>query len=160
MKDATKSITNTTRSTINNITINEETINIFVPMEIKRRGGTAMIIMPKNTKNISNEDNPKHFDDKLIKSIARAYKWKIMLDKSLPEKKASSKTNPSSLAEIARIENLSPAYVSKIFDLNFLSPKIIERVLTGTQPRSLKLQDIITNDIPDLWQEQEERWGF
>lgn len=143
------------------ITINEETVTIFVPMEIKKRGGTAMIIMPKNTnKNPNIEENSKYFDNKLIKSIAKAYKWKIMLDGTLPDKKSSSKINPSSLAEIARIEKLSPAYVSKIFDLNFLSPKIIERILTGTQPRSLKLQDIVTNDIPNLWQEQEERWGF
>ena len=107
-------------------TTNEETIDLFVPIAIKRRGGTAMIILPKNTnKNSNNEDNQKNFDNKLIKSIAKAYKWKIMLDGTLPDKKASSKIDPSSLAEIARIENLSPAYVSKIFDLNFLSPKII-----------------------------------
>ncbi len=148
-------------ATANEIIINEETISIFVPMEIKKRGGTAMIIMPKNTnKNTNTEDNQKNFDNKLIKSIARAYKWKIMLEGTLLDKKASSKINSSSLAEIARIEKLSPAYVSKIFDLNFLSPKIIERILTGTQPRSLKLQDIITNDIPELWQEQEEKWNF
>jgi hypothetical protein len=142
-------------------TTNEETIDLFVPIAIKRRGGTAMIILPKNTnKNSNKEDNQKNFDNKLIKSIAKAYKWKIMLDGTLPDKKASSKIDPSSLAEIARIENLSPAYVSKIFDLNFLSPKIIDRILTGTQPRSLKLQDIITNEIPDLWEEQEEKLGF
>jgi hypothetical protein len=140
---------------------NEEIIDIFVPIAIKRRGGTAMIIMPKNAnKNISNEDNPKHFDNKLIKSIARAYKWKMMLDGNLPDKKSSSRKKASSLAEIARIEKLSPAYVSKIFDLNFLSPKIIEMILAGTQPRSLKLQDIITNEIPNFWQEQEKKLGF
>jgi hypothetical protein len=33
-------------------------------------------------------------------------------------------------------------------------------ILAGTQPRSLKLKDIITNEIPDLWQEQEEKLGF
>jgi len=43
---------------------------------------------------------------------------------------------------------------------NFLAPKIVERILSGTQPRSLKLQDIVTNEIPDLWQEQLENWGF
>ncbi len=142
-------------------TTNEETIDLFVPIAIKRRGGTAMIIMPKNTnKNTNTDDKIKHFDNKLIKSVAKAYKWKVMLDATLPDKKASSKINPSSLAEIARRENLSPAYVTKIFDLNFLSPKIIEMILAGTQPRSLKLQDIITNEIPNLWQEQEEKLGF
>jgi hypothetical protein len=146
--------------------IDDEIITVSVPIEIKKRGGTAMIIMPRNTNksgnsNINPEDNPKHFDDKLIKSIARAYKWKIMIEgSSLPEEKALPKKKPTSLAEIARIENLNPAYVSKIFNLNFLSPKIIEKILSGTQPRSLKLQDIVTNEIPDLWGEQESKWGF
>jgi 2-oxoglutarate dehydrogenase complex dehydrogenase (E1) component-like enzyme len=162
MKYATKSITtNTAISKINNITLNEETISIFVPMEIKKRGGTAMIIIPKNTdKNTNIEDTSKYFDDKLIKSIAKAYKWKTMLDGTLGEEKASVKIKVSSMAEIARIEKLSPAYVSKLFNLNFLSPNIIERVLSGTQPRNLKLQDIITDEIPDLWQEQEKKWSF
>ncbi len=128
-------------------TVEEETISIFVPIDIKRRGGTAMVIMPKN---IDKADDLKYFDNKMIKSIAKAYKWKAMLDRG----------QISSLADIARIEKLSTPYVSKVFNLNFLSPKIVERVLSGTQPRSLKLQDIITNEIPDLWQEQEESWGF
>ena len=85
-----------------------------------------------------------------IKSIARAHKWKIMLD----ERRASS------LAEIAEKENVGSSYVSRIFNLNFLSPKIVERILNGTQPRTLKLQDIVVKEMPDLWQEQEEKWGF
>ena len=57
---------------------NDETISIFIPMEIKKRGGTAMIILPKNA---NPEEGQKCFDDTMIKSIARAYKWKIMIDK-------------------------------------------------------------------------------
>lgn len=139
---------NIIRESDNNITMtNDDTINIFIPMEIKKRGGAAMIIMPKN---VDPEEYQKCFDDRMIKSIARAYKWKIMIDKEEVE----------SLADIARKENLSTGFVSKIFNLNFLSPKVVERVLKGTQPRSLKLQDIVTNEIPDLWQEQLENWGF
>jgi hypothetical protein len=41
----------------------------------------------------------------------------------------------------------------------FLSPKIVKAVLTGTQPRTLRLQDIIAKQIPDLWEEQEEIFG-
>ena len=125
----------------------DETINIFIPLEIKKRGGTAMVIMPKN---ISKEECQKNFDEKIIKSVARAYKWKVMLDEE----------RVSSLAAIAEKENVNPSYVSRIFNLNFLSPKIIERILNGTQPRTLKLQDIIVKEMPDLWLEQETRWGF
>lgn len=125
----------------------EETINIFVPLEIKRRGGTAMVIISKNA---DEEEDPKCFDEKMIRSISRAYKWKVMIDEE----------RVSSLAAIAQKENFGGAYASKIFNLNFLSPKIVARILSGTQPRSLKLQDIVTAEIPDLWEEQEKKWGF
>jgi hypothetical protein len=131
------------------ISENEENIvTIFVPISIKRRGGTAMIIDPRNAKR---QDGQKYFDRNMIKAIAKAYKWKRMLE----EEKVQS------LADLARKENVSTGYVSKIFNLNFLSPKIVKDILSGTQPRDLKLQDIVSNrKMPDLWQEQEENWGF
>lgn len=101
-------------------------------------------------KNMRSEDQKTYFDDKLIKTIGKAYKWKMEMEDGKFE----------SLADIARKEKVGTSYVSKVFNLNFLSPKIVKAVLTGTQPRTLKLQDIITKQMPDLWQEQEEMLGF
>ena len=56
---------------------NDETISFFVPLEIKKRGGTATIILPKN---IRKEDMTKYFNEKMIRAFAKAYKWKTMLD--------------------------------------------------------------------------------
>ncbi len=125
----------------------DETLTIFLPLDIKRRGGTAMILVPKD---VPLEELSKNFDDRMIKTIARAQSWKAMLD----QRKAPS------LSEIARIEKLSSSYVGRIFDLNFLSPKIIEKIMDGVQPRSLKLQDLISGRITCLWEEQEQIWGF
>ncbi len=49
----------------------EETINLFVPLEIKRRGGAAMIIIAKNA---DKEDDQKEdrFDDG-----GKAHGWRI-----------------------------------------------------------------------------------
>jgi hypothetical protein len=127
--------------------IANDTVDIFIPAEIKKRGGTAMIITPKNT---NQEDRKQSFDDTMLKSIAKAYKWKTMVEQGYV----------SSLADISRREKLSTGFVSKIFNLNFLSPKIVDRILNGTQPRNLRLQDIVTDDIPEFWQEQWEKWGF
>ena len=127
--------------------IANDTVDIFIPAEIKKRGGTAMIITPKN---MNQEDRQKSLDDTMLKSIAKAYKWKMMVEQGYV----------SSLADISRREKLSTGFVSKIFNLNFLSPKIVDRILNGTQPRDLKLQDIVTDDIPEFWQEQWEKWGF
>jgi len=54
----------------------EEIIDIFVPIEIKRKRGVAIILEPKN---ISREEGRQHFDDKMIKTIARAYNTKSHL---------------------------------------------------------------------------------
>lgn len=125
----------------------DDVINIFVPMAIKRRGNSVTII----AKNTTPQDQDSNFNNNLIKSFAKAYKWKNMLESG----------EVGSLSDLARKEKVTTAYVSKVFNLNFISPKIVQRIFAGTQPRDLKLQDITNNRRPpDLWEEQEELWGF
>ncbi len=126
---------------------NDEIIDLFVPLEIKKRGGSAIIILPKNLKK---EEMTKCFDEKMIKAFAKAYKWKNMLEEGQID----------SLAQIAVKENITGAYVSKVFNLNFIAPEIVEKLLNGEQPRDLKLQDMLVGKFPLLWQEQKELWGF
>ena len=126
---------------------NDEIIDLFVPLEIKKRGGSAIIILPKNLKK---EEMVKCFDEKMIKAFAKAYKWKNMLEED----------EIGSLAQIAVKENITGAYVSKVFNLNFIAPEIVEKILNGEQPRDLKLQDMLVGKFPLLWQEQKELWGF
>jgi len=126
---------------------NDEIIDFFVPLEIKKRGGSAVIILPKNLKK---EEMAKCFDEKMIKAFAKAYKWKNMLEED----------EIGSLAQIAVKENITGAYVSKVFNLNFIAPEIVEKILNGEQPRDLKLQDMLVGKFPLLWQEQKELWGF
>ena len=51
-------------------------------------------------------------------------------------------------------------HATKVYRLNFVSPKIVENIVNGTAPRDLRLQDIFANKAPEIWQEQEEMWGF
>ena len=69
-------------------------------------------------------------------------------------------TNLTLWLDIARKEKVGTSYVSKVFNLNFLSPKIVRAVLTGTQPRALKLQILLLIENCQIWQEQEEILGF
>jgi hypothetical protein len=57
---------------------------------------------------------------------------------------------------LARKENISMSHATKVYRLNFISPKIIEAVVNGTAPRDLRLQDIFAKKAPEIWQEQEE----
>jgi len=126
--------------------IDNETISIFIPMQVKKRGGAAMVILPTNAPQSSKTNH----DQKLIKAFAKAHKWQQMLKKD----------NRLTLAHLADKENVAISYFSKILRLNYVAPDIITTILDGKQPRSLKLQDFMTKPIPHLWQEQKEMFGF
>jgi hypothetical protein len=126
----------------------ENTISIFVPMMIKKRGGGhATVILPKNAAHQSDKPN---YDAKMINAFAKAYKWQQTMLKN-------SRLTINALAEK---ENLTPAYVGRILRLNLIAPDIIKAILDGRQPRDLKLQDFMTKTISDLWCEQKEMFGF
>jgi site-specific DNA recombinase len=126
--------------------IDENIIQIFVPLQIRKRGGAAMLILPQG------QSQAKNFDDKLLKAFAKAYQWKTII------KDEENDTN--SLADIARLENISTPHVTKIYRLNFISPKIVEAIIDGAAHRELRLQDIFAKKSSDIWQEQEEKFGF
>ena len=126
--------------------IDENIIRIFVPMQIKKRGGAAMLILPQG------QNQEKNFDDKLLKAFAKAYQWKTIIE--------DESNHINSLSEIARYEEVSNSHATKVYRLNFISPKIVEAIVNGTAPRELRLQDVFAKKAPEIWQEQEEMWGF
>ena len=89
------------------------------------------------------DDNHEQ-NEQLIKAVLRAYKWNKKL-----------KESPTfALKEICEEENISKRYVDKVLRLAYLSPKITQSILNGTQPKDVtfqKLTDITTQN----WVEQE-----
>ena len=66
-----------------------------------------------------------------------------------------------SFRDIARAEGVSEQYVSKLMPLAFLAPQIVERILAGTQPADLSIEDLIKRvDLPLAWDEQYALLGF
>ena len=126
--------------------IDENIIQIFVPLQIRKRGGAVMLILPQG------QSQAKNFDDKLLKAFAKAYQWKTIIEDG------DNKIN--SLSDIARDEEISNSHATKVYRLNFISPKIVEAIVNGTAPRELRLQDIFAKKAPEIWQEQEGMWGF
>ena len=119
--------------------LDEKTISIFIPVEVKKRSGSSQLIMPKH---IAPEHANKNYDDTLIKAFAKAYKWKLMLESG----------EAHNLADISRKEKLNVSYVSKLFRLNFVSPKIVEDIINGDQPRDLQLQDFMgRSKVTEVW---------
>ena len=48
-----------------------------------------------------------------------------------------------------------------VLNLGDLAPRIVEGILDGTGPaKNIKVRDVLKDELPSLWAEQEENWGF
>jgi hypothetical protein len=123
----------------------DDTIQIEVPIELKRRGATTKLVIRSATA------DTKSPDPNLIELVARAHRW---LD-DLAEGRMTS------VREIARRDGLDEGDVSRFLPLAFLAPDIVEAILDGRQPVELtaeKLKRIGT--LPHGWDDQRRLLGF
>ena len=82
-------------------------------------------------------------DDTLVKALARAFRWRRLLDHGTVD-------------EIARAEGINPSYVSRILRLTLLAPDIVESILDGRQPPTLTLGRVM-KPYPLEW-ERQRKW--
>jgi len=135
---------------INITQIDDKTISIFVPMHIRKKRGYVTMILPEDAEEYQEVENPKNYNEKLVKAFANAYKWNGMLKEK----------TVSSFNEIAELEKIDKSYIAKLFKLNYVAPDIVDAILKGNQPANLNLRDFTQKIIPDLWAEQREVFGF
>ena len=87
-----------------------------------------------------------YINEALIKAIVKSFYWhKLLLEGKVKNTK-----------DIQKLENLKDnSYIKQVLNLRFLSPRIIEAILNGTQPRELTVTKLF--NIKTLnWKEQEE----
>jgi hypothetical protein len=124
-----------------------DTLTIRVPLKLKRHGGRKLVIVPEGAGvPVRAKAAP---DDTLLKALARAHRWRRMLENG----------KASSINELAEIENINASYISRILRLTFLAPDIVTAILNGRQPRTLQLADML-EDVPVEWQRQREGFGI
>ena len=102
---------------------NDVTIIRDIPMQMKRRGAEMRLII--------GGAGPARVDQALMKTIVRAHKW----FNDLVSGRAHDFT------EIASQAGIDKSYVSRVMDLAFLAPDIIESILAGQQPADLNIEN-------------------
>ena len=63
-------------------------------------------------------------------------------------------TGEIDISTLAREEGVNDSWMSRVIRINFLSPRTIEAILTGTQPVNLTARWLRRQDIPLNWDEQ------
>ena len=118
-----------------------DTITVHVPVRIVKRGGRKEMVLPPSA------TAQARIDGTLVKAIARAFRWKRMLDTG----------TFTSVTEIAAHEKLSFTYISRVVRLSLLAPDIVDAIMAGHQPPTMMLANLL-DDVPADWQMQRALW--
>lgn len=114
-----------------------DTVTLHLPFRIVRRGGRKEMQLPEGAA------QSRRIDNTLVKALARAFRWKRMLESG----------EFTTIAELAEREGIASSYMTRILRLTQLEPGIIEAVLDGRQSDTVTLAQLM-DPFPISWIEQ------
>ena len=115
-------------------------ITVRVPVTIRKRGGRRLVVAPDGAS--WSAPRPR-VDNTLVKALARAHRWKKMLDEG----------RYGTVTELAAGEKLDRGYLGKILMLTLLAPDLVEAILDGRQPAELGVH-VLRHGFPVEWERQ------
>ena len=121
-----------------------ELICLTIEARRKHYGGEVhLVVAPSSNATV------RHHRPASIKAVARGHAW---YEKVLEGKVVD-------MTSLARETGLTPHYVRNVFACAFLAPDIVEAILEGRQPLTLKFENLYKH-IPLSWAEQRRQFGF
>ena len=114
-----------------------ETVTLHVPFRVVKRGGRKEMQLPEGA------TQPRRIDNTLVKALARAFRWKRMLESG----------EYTTIAELAEREKIASSYMTRVLRLTLLAPGIVEAILDSRQPTKFQLDDLLVA-LPGEWEEQ------
>ncbi len=123
-------------------------VSVHVPIQFKRRGARRLIIAPENAtdQSLSLSRQP---DPNLVNALKRAYRWQKLIEDG----------RCKNIEELAKKEKVTSSFASRILRLNSLAPDIKRAILDGTQPKTLRVIDLMPA-FPEEWDAQRKLFGF
>ena len=89
------------------------TITVHVPFRLVKRGGRKEMVLPIG------RPMPRNVDETLVKALARAFRWKRMLESG----------EFGTISDLAQHERIAAPYLTRVFRLAFLAPEVVEAIL-------------------------------
>ena len=113
-----------------------DTVTLHVPFRVVKRGGRKATQLPEGGK------QPRRTDSTLVKALARAFRWKRMLESG----------EFATIAELAEREGIAHSYMTRVLRLTLLAPDIVEAILNG-KARDVTLVRVL-EPFPAEWERQ------
>ena len=111
-----------------------ETVTLQVPFRIVKRGWRKELQLPEGG------TQPRRTDSTRVKALARAFRWKRMLESG----------EFATIADLAEREGIAPSYMTRVLRLTLLSPDIVEAILDGKQGPEVTLAQVLES-FPAGW---------
>ena len=118
------------------------TVTLHVPFRVVKRGGRKEMQLPEGAA------RPPRTDSTLLKALARAFRWKRILESG----------EFATIAELAEREEIAPSYMTRVLRLTLLAPDIVEAVLDGKQGPEVTLARVL-GPLPVEWEDQHSHFG-
>jgi hypothetical protein len=118
-----------------------ETLTVQIPLRLRKRGGRKLMVVPEGVTSCAPQR--ARVDSAMVKAIARAHRWREMLENG----------THATIAEIAADERINESYVGRVLRLTLLAPDIVEAILDGWQPPTLQVNHL-PRRFPAEWQMQ------
>lgn len=119
-----------------------ETVTVHVPFRVVKRGGRKEMQLPEGVQQSRRTDNT------LVKALARAFRWKHMLDSG----------EFATIGELAEKEDIAFTYMARVLRLTLLAPNLVEAILNGRHPAEATLARML-EPFPIEWNRQEAVFG-
>jgi hypothetical protein len=116
------------------------TAMVSISVSFRQRGGRKQILSPAGATPWS---PAPRVESALVKAVVRAHRWRQLIESGIY----------TSSAELAKAEKVNDSYLSRILRLTLLAPDVIEAILTGRQPSTLQLDELL-KPLPAAWEQQ------
>jgi DNA invertase Pin-like site-specific DNA recombinase len=115
-----------------------QTISLVTRVRLTRTGRTVRLIDTKG--NAATAGTP---DPGLVALLVTARRWWARIA-----------TGEMDVATLSREEGVNDSWMSRVIRMNFLSPRIVDAILSGTQPATLTAAWLRREDLPLDWEQQ------
>jgi hypothetical protein len=115
--------------------VNQDNTTLFIPLELKRKNGRPRIVASTTEPHIQSCIQDPH----ILKALGRAWAWRRKLESG----------EAATIHDIAKAENVTDRFVSRMMRLAYLSPEILEKLAIWQEPCAVSIKELMEKaDLP------------
>jgi hypothetical protein len=117
---------------------------IHVPLTFAKRGGRKRMLAPDGQSVVSAPRQAAPSDTPVIRALARAFRWRKMIEAG----------ECATVREIATKESVNASYVSRVLRLTLLAPEIVDELFADCDANGVWKVEALLEPFPVPWDKQ------